>query len=1513
MSAKRQAAACKGRVEVLSGRTERAQVFANPNGTFTSSEAIVVQRVRTASGGWTAPDSTLRKTSSGGYAPAASWLGTTFSGGGSGPLVTLRRDAGELSMSWPTALPAPKVEGSTATYAEVLPGVDLQLTAEVEGYSEVLVVKTPEAAKQKALENVHFRTGTKGLKAKTGDAGSVTYVDGAGKTAFSSGTPAMWDSSGDVPADAKALGTQSRTARMPVAVEGGDVVVRPDLNVLRGGDTKFPVYIDPAFNASAWTMINSRFKSQSYWSYDRNGCPSPYTSVQCAKVGYTDEGQTMIYRSIFALPTSAYVGKHVLDAKFSMDLLHSWTCSDTRTSLWWVGGIDANTNWDNHEGSWGSLQTFTDNHTCNKARVRSEWGITGLIQTAAGQFWNGATIGLRAGDEANHNAWKKFDAGTALLTVTYNSYPNAPDQLTVSGNACVTGAGRPVVKTVQPELRARTSDADGTAQAHNVSFWWWPLGGSRNDNDRVTQGSVTPGTTAIVSIPPNKLVNDGVYQFQARSYDGTDDGQFSQVCEFKVDIAPPGSPSQVSSTDYPNDGQRHGGAGVAGTFKFFPPASIPSDFAGYAYTLDTGKTAPDAIQVAPAADNTATVTITPPTDDSFTLRVWTKDTGGSYSKDPTSYTFSVAQGAGPDGLWDFEEGAGSTAFDSSNHGNPLTLTNTTWTASRGGTKHALAFNGSARAAAAGPVKKKDGTPVRTDANFTVTAWAKVDTLAPTTAYVVASQDGTQTAAWALTYHGPTGRWRFTMAGSDVHSPAIYAVVSNDPITAGRWTYLVATYDASTHQMRLYVDGVAQTATATVVGGFNATGPFVVGRQLGDLGPNNFFVGSIDDVRLFGRVVASTDPQFTAPLKPEQPIVTFPNGANTTVNQPLQVTLSAGGDKTVTAIRYGLNTFPLNSTVTLPTPGGSVTVTVTPIAQGQQHFFAESIAGTQSSDTTNALFNVGTPPAITGTVTDPVSGTAVAGAVVTLRPTGTTRVTDAFGVYEFTGLTAGTYTVSTAVGDACGLYASTQVEVTGQMYVDLALYPQSDLFGYTCMAQSQAFDPADGPVLDLSGDDAMAQVALPFVMPFYGHNQSTAWVSTNGFITFADPVAAGVANSGADAAAIPQAAAPNAVIAPFWRDLEVGAGASVRTEVAGAFPNRRLIVEWRNVQMWGSSRRITFEAILSENGDIAFNYADLDPDDTEKGLDATVGVESTGGEYGLVYLHNQPILDNDKAVLIDYPLDAQPIGTGTVSGTVTRNGAPVGGLTVSLEPQGLTTLTASDGTYAFAAVEEGGFSVSAVQDCATASATGHVSGATVANLALAPVPDEFGYTCSTATQAFVAADTTVLPLTGDDAHTSVSLPFPVKLYGQQYSTAWVSTNGLVSFADLSSDVPDDRAAVPDATAPNAALYPFWNDLVVESDSSVRTAVVGSAPNRKFVIEWRNVGMFGNGSLRLNFEVILAENGTITFNYTSLDNPPERGTGAVVGIENADGTVGQTYSAFREALADNRAITYTPPAA
>ncbi|GAA0723036.1 hypothetical protein GCM10010199_31250 [Dactylosporangium roseum] len=1514
-AALRAAASCKGQVEVASARSERSQVFANPMGTFTGMESAVVQRVRDGHGGWARPDATLRRTADGGYEPVASWLGTSFSAGGTGPLVTLRRGGAALDVRWPTALPAPSVSGATATYADVLPGVDLRLTAEVEGFSEVLVVRSAAAAANPALKALRFATTATNLKLKPGPGGSLTAVDASGAVLFGSGTPAMWDSSGG--AMTVAQPAAARTAAMPLVLDGDTIVVRPDLAVLRGASAKFPVYIDPSFGASAWTMINSRFPNQSYWSYDRNDCPSPYASVPCAKVGYTDSGTTMIYRSIFRFPTSSYTGKHVLDAKFSIDLLHSWTCGKTTTDLTYTQAISSGTTWNNSVGGWGPAIAALNNNTCNRARVRSEWGITSLIQTAAGNWWQDINLGLKARNESNHDAWKKFDAGTALLTVTYNSFPNAPDQITVSGYACATGTGRPVVKTATPELRARTSDADGTAQVHSVTFWWWPVGGSRSDTNKVTQSSVTPGQTAIVSIPPGRLSNDVSYVVQVQSSDGVDTGQFSQTCEFKVDTAPPDAPSQVTSTDYPADGQFHGGAGIAGSFTFYPPATIPSDFAGYSYTLVASTSAVNATRVAAnPTDKRATVTITPPTDGQFTLRVWSRDTGGSFSASPLSYTFSVRAGAGPDARWTLDEGTGTAAADVTNHGNTLTVTNPAWVASRGGTGKALSFNGTnATAATSGPIATKSpttGAPttVRTDANFTVSAWVKIDsTLDPAKNYVAVSQQGTRTSAWALAYHGSTSRWRFSMHGADVDAPGIYAVVSDAAPTIGRWTYLVATYDVATHQMRLYVDGVAQTGVATVSGGFNATGPVVLGRRLWAGNPDSFFNGGVDDVRVYGRLVGSSEAEFTDQLNPEAPIITIPNGNSAQAGQTVQVTFSAGGDPAVTTIKYSFGTRSFDRTATLSVPGGQLTITTPPLDEGETRVYARAVTGSgrQGGDA-SATIDAVAPASLSGRVFDSRSGSPVAGATVVLQPGGATLTTGVSGAYQFTGLTAGWYTVTGTLPDSCGMFASTGLEITTATPQDLWLYPPSDVFGYTCSATADPFVNADTTVLPLTGDDGVTQISLPFAMPFYGQSLSTAWVSINGLLTFANPGADDLHAN----ASIPTPGVPDALVAPLWADLYVDSVASVRTTVVGTAPERKFVVEWRNVAFMNDfPRRVTFEAVLAESGDITFNYAGLD-DAKERGETATVGIESNGGSYGLQYSFNQPQLASGKSIFIDYPDYAMPISTWTLSGTVTQGGSPVAGVTVTLLPQGFTATTAANGTYAFGNLEQDGYTVAASSGCATVSQPLYLGGDTTVDLPLTAVADEFGYVCSTSTQPFVAADTAVLALTGDEGVGQVTLPFPVTFYGQTYSSVWVSTNGFVSFTDPGGAHPDNRAAVPDGVAPAATLYPFWDDLVVDGSASVRTATVGSAPNRRFVIEWRNVHIFGNLSQRVTFEALISENGTVTFNYTGLDNAGERGATAVVGIEDHTGLVGQTYSSFAPSLLDGRAVTYTPPA-
>ncbi len=191
-------------------------------------------------------------------------------------------------------------------------------------------------------------------------------------------------------------------------------------------------------------------------------------------------------------------------------------------------------------------------------------------------------------------------------------------------------------------------------------------------------------------------------------------------------------------------------------------------------------------------------------------------------------------------------------------------------------------------------------------------------------------------------------------------------------------------------------------------------------------------------------------------------------------------------------------------------------------------------------------------------------------------------------------------------------------------------------------------------------------------------------------------------------------------------------------------------------------------------------------------------------------------------------------------------------------------------------------------------------------------DSFGYTCSTATRPFINADTTVLPLTGDNALTQVTLPFTMTFYATGYTSAWVDTNGKLSFVNPGASAPANTA-IPTAAAPNASVYAFWDDLVVDASASVRTTVVGSSPNRQFVIEWRNVYLRGTSSHRITVEAVLYENGNVATNYKNLGNANERGKSSTVGIENANGTVALQYSFNTIALNNGVAVLFRAPGA
>jgi RHS repeat-associated protein len=187
-----------------------------------------------------------------------------------------------------------------------------------------------------------------------------------------------------------------------------------------------------------------------------------------------------------------------------------------------------------------------------------------------------------------------------------------------------------------------------------------------------------------------------------------------------------------------------------------------------------------------------------------------------------------------------------------------------------------------------------------------------------------------------------------------------------------------------------------------------------------------------------------------------------------------------------------------------------------------------------------------------------------------------------------------------------------------------------------------------------------------------------------------------------------------------------------------------------------------------------------------------------------------------------------------------------------------------------------------------------------------------YTKSTTTQTY-AGGTNTLALTGDDAIAQLVLPFPINFYGKIITTAFVDTNGILYFR-WPGFSRNSCPTVPDAAPPNSGLYVFCDDLLIDASAAIRTSINGTAPDRTFTIEWYNALRYTDPTAtdRINAAITLAENGTITFNYSGINSgdAEERGAAAVVGIENAAGTAGVLHSNRTAVLADNAAIVFTP---
>ncbi|MFG1609510.1 carboxypeptidase regulatory-like domain-containing protein [Actinoplanes sp. NPDC049265] len=301
---------------------------------------------------------------------------------------------------------------------------------------------------------------------------------------------------------------------------------------------------------------------------------------------------------------------------------------------------------------------------------------------------------------------------------------------------------------------------------------------------------------------------------------------------------------------------------------------------------------------------------------------------------------------------------------------------------------------------------------------------------------------------------------------------------------------------------------------------------------------------------------------------------------------------------------------------------------------------------------------------------------------------------------------------------------------------------------------------------------------------------------------------------------------------------------------------------------------------------------------------------SAGAFGYLTKAATATITEDTTTTVNLTLEAAP--SHKVSGTITAAGAPVRGAKVTIAPQIEPVTTGADGTFTFPSVPEGTYElvVTAGGCNAPFSREVVVDGDETVPVTLAPKKDAFGYTCAVSEGGYLRG-TTRTPLTGDDVSATVALPFSFPFYDGTYTNAFVSSNGYLNF--LADNSVLANVAIPSAPAPNAAVYPFWDDLLIDAQSGLYTGTTTVGGKQAFTLEWRDVFPYESSNTRVSFSTTLVSDGTIVMGYGpgAVDGRTQ-GNSATIGIENAAGSDALQYSSNAVATHEGLTITYDAPA-
>ncbi|MFJ4409566.1 LamG-like jellyroll fold domain-containing protein [Streptomyces sp. NPDC088910] len=897
---------------------ENTEVTAQPDGSLMAT--IHANPVRTRKDGkWATIDTSLNTAADGGVAPTAVLSPLEFSGGGTQPLVRISSAGKTLTLTWPKPLPTPVVSGDTAEYRSILPDVDLRMTATDGGFTQLVVVKTAEAAKNPELVRLKIGMSSPDMTMRENADGSLSAVDaaGGGGTVFVAPKPMMFDSSkaaqdgpgsSSIAASAHTLrssriagaedapvddGVHTAQVGLQIADDQKTMTLTPDQSLLGSPTTVYPVMIDPGIttpHAGGWAGISRANPSIAYWKFSYNSTYVPdFGTGYCVAPNCSADD---VKRVLYSLPVhgQAFNGKHILSAEFDVKESHSYSCTKEAVQLYATSRISSGTTWNNSNSTSGSspfwaqnLQTLTDakgwSSSCPAGNL--EFGgdksntLRDKVQQAANGNWTDLTLGLKAQDESKADAWKRF-TDDATLQVKYNLPPKQPPMKDLSmapGSVCQLA---PVVVNKRPQVTARLSDPDGEKIGVQFAASWNPDGSGFRRRWFSTGALGTPpsantfkasGSPFSLTLPTSIPINTGYsVGWEARAWDGTEwgpwssdgDGTAHTDCYFRVDTQAPEGPT-VTSPSYP------GSMEMADVLPWTDGVGKYGTFSFLSASKDPAHPDQLTYQYAMDAAPSAAQAVSPAAGAPGTVRFVPLTEGPHYL---SVKAIDAAGNASSPSTYYFNVMSGQPQRADWNMDDDAGASSL----AGGGGTYSATLTGAAASGAAGRTGTALSLPGNladngTPADYASTPGAVLDTSDSFTvsAWVSASdisvsraavtQDGVYAAGFSLGLYG--GKWTFKTATKDAPGATWQSAVSAEPVVAGTWTHLTGVYNRAAGTITVYVNGKPSTSVATAAAPV-APGALQFGRIRWQGTYTDPWKGSLDDVRLWNRALTASD-------------------------------------------------------------------------------------------------------------------------------------------------------------------------------------------------------------------------------------------------------------------------------------------------------------------------------------------------------------------------------------------------------------------------------------------------------------------------------------------------------------------------------------------------------------------------------------------------------------------------------------------------------------------------------